>query len=517
MTSEEWYMAARIESRRILENQPSLGFVPNRGQRKVFEVFQKPNGTELGIPYITVFGAGNGVGKTCDLAIMAEGCAFGERELNETLRDNYLWKRMARIRLEQNRPLRGRIICHADSMKENGPVLTEIRKWFPKGRYKMGKGGKTYYSEIKCYGASGEPSKDRTPICTIDVKTHDQDKGAHAGSNLDFVLCDEPMPENLYAETVGRTRGGGFIVFFLTPLEMSGWMMKQIIEDVDGVHKVLVNASIWDNCRDIPGTNGHLRRSDIENMIREWSRLNPMEVEARINGTFTHLSGAIYRAWRDDVHVIRQFKVPEDWPCYQIVDPHDARPPAVTWIAQGPTCCYVVAEYPQVDYTQMGPSSHTISHHVAECRRIEESLGLRVQWRYGDPNKLEYPYPNSGMTVRQEYAKAGLRLMPSDDNLQVGHEKVSELLYFNHEKPVDVWNAPRLQVFEQCENVITALKNYALKKNASPSGSLSSRLDQKYKDFADLIRYFAVKMKPFAPVDTSGSYIQRLNAGRQAR
>lgn len=508
LSAVDLYRALQIEKEALLERSPALGFVPNLGQRKFFNAYKVRNSTDRGIPYIGVFGSGNGVGKTCSLAITACGLAFGSECLGESLRGLYLWDWSERIRFNESRPLRGRIICHPDSMKPNGPVYTEITKWFPRGRYKLNKMGKTYYSDIRCYDDNGNL------VCTIDVKSHEQEKGAHAGSNLDFVLFDEPVPEHLYGETVGRTRNGGIMMFFLTPLETSGWMIKQIIDDCDGEHKVLVTASIWDNCKDIDGTNGHLSRSSIEDMIREWDRMNPMELEARINGTFTHQAGNIYTKWNDDVHVVDAFKLPEDWPAYMVIDPHDSRPPAVGWFVQGPTSMYCVAEYPTQDYTHMGPTGLTISEHVAEMRRIEQKMGLHVVYRYGDPNKLSYPYPNTQMTVQQEYAKNGMMIVPSDDNLPVGHGKVNELLYYDSDRPLSVWNVPRLQVFRDCSNIRQSLKNYGLKKNANPSGSLSSRLDPKYKDFADVVRYFAVKLRPFAPVNGSSSYIQSLNINR---
>jgi hypothetical protein len=292
-------------------------------------------------------------------------------------------------------------------------------------------------------------------------------------------------------------------------------MDKQILKQVNGRTHTLANASIWENCADVPGMRGHLRREQIENLINEWKRINPAEVDARVNGTFTHLSGALYKVYNEHAHIVNGFEIPKDWPIYFIIDPHDARPPAMVWIAQSPNRCYAIAEWPTADYTQMDTTTLNINHFVDAIRDVENRLGRESNYRICDPNKLNYEYPNTRLTVGQEYVKRGIKLSPSDDNLEIGHQRVNEALFYDDTKELSAYNSPGFQLFSGLYNLNMALRNYGFKPGGKGGSSLSSRLDQTYKDFADLVRYFYMKIKPFSPIDKNKSnFINKLYSGR---
>jgi hypothetical protein len=510
---------ADIEIQKIGESNPARLFIPNVGQERALSVYRKNNGTLLGVPFTHVFGGGNGVGKTTALVILLVGLCFGVEELNDEWFGDYeVFKKMDRIRTGETdgrpRAIKGRIVCHPDSMKVDGPVYGELMKWFPKGRFELTKGGKTYYSILNCYDEDGNL------LAEVGIKSHEQDKGAHAGANLDFVLCDEPMPESLWGETIARVRGGGFIALFLTPLEVSAWMISQIIERIDGKIRTLSNGSIWDNCIEETGARGHLHKEHILNLIEDWKRLSPEEVDARVSGSFTHLSGAIYKVYNPVVHLIEPFKIPEDWPIYMIIDPHPSRPPAATWYAQGPVRTYAIAEYPTEDYTRLKNTDLTIEHFCAEFKRIERVIGRKANYRYGDPNALVVKNNNTKGKARQvkdQYGDLGFKFNLASDNLQVGHDTVKQHLYYDAKMELSYQNSPKFYVFMNCYNINTSLRSYGFKNKTDQGGSLSSRIDQKYKDFADNVRYFFSKLKHFMPVtEGENSFVKRLKNSRNS-
>jgi phage terminase large subunit-like protein len=493
--------AALQQEEEIRKDHPAMYFVPNIGQERFFNLYKSKR------PYISVFGSGNGVGKTTTLAIIAVGLAWGTDELDDYFLDHYIFKWAVDRKEIKKRPGRYRIVCNADSMKEGGAVLQAIEDWFPTGRYELKKNGKTYYSQIVCDNG-----------VTFDVKTFDQDVIAHSGSNLDGILFDEPPPEGIYGECVGRTRDGGFMMYFLTPLEVAAWMINQLIEPADGKDICVVNASIWDNCKDIPGTRGHLSRDDIQKLINEWEKLSPDELDARVNGSFSHLAGAIWKIFKKDIHVIQPFPIPPQWPIYCIIDPHDVRLPALGWFAVGPVAAFGIAEWPHEDYTKIKTSDLTTDQVCEEMRQIEKAYPGQVRYRYMDPNKFNYsqPHGKTKLTVAQEFAKRGFTFMKSDDHLEIGHQRVNALLHYKQDKPLSEYNRPILYFFNTCRNMIDAAGKYAIKKKYNEgSKSLTSKLDQKYKDFADVIRYFAMKMKKYVAVAKIGGFWSQIQEGRK--
>jgi len=491
-------------------NYPSLNFVPNIGQERAFS-FYKTLDTS---PYIMLFGGGNGVGKTADMVIMAVGLIFGPDYLNEFFDKYKVFEEYQELLKNRNRQGVIRLLVNADSMREGGSVYQAITEWFPKGDdpkkplYKLMKGGKNHYSIIKI-NVEGAP--------IVEIKTHDQDVAAHSGTTVDWTLCDEPFPQHLWGEMLGRTRDGGRIAMFLTPLNMAGWLMDDVVDDIDGVNKCMTNASIWDNCKDIPGTRGHLTRENIEKMIREWRIASPNEVSARENGTFTHLSGSIYKVFTKRIHLCKPFDIPTNWPIYNIIDPHDSKCPFLLWILQGPNNRHwVIDEWPRTDFTKMGNTDLTIEKVVQIIREIERPIIGQIVKRIMDPNKGTFVYSDSKKTIQTLWREAGLRYdLCTNDDLDYGHKAVNRLLYYDQQKPVESgFNQPSAMIFDHCENMAKSVARYGLKKNHTPGASLTANIDQKYKDPADCLRYYSVDMRDFQDVAERNSFMNQIMGGR---
>jgi len=513
--------AVNSELRELERDSPCLSFVPNVGQEKAFKFFRSLEKA----PHIGLFGGANGVGKTATAGIALAGLTFGPDFLHDFMDKFQFFPEYKEYLETQNRGARIRLVCHADSMKVNGPLHQAITDWFPRGinpdngkpLYNLSKMGKTYYSQIdfNIPGLKFQPS--------VEIKTHDQDVGAHAGSNLDIIICDEPFPEALWSEMIGRTRNGGHIFMFMTPLNMAGFLMDNVVDKVDGKDIIMTNATIWDNCIDIPGTRGHLLRSNIEKMIKLWTASAPDEVTARTEGTFTHLSGAMYKIFSEDAHCLypaEEFKWDSDWPIYCIMDPHDAKYPAINWILQTPIGeHYIIREWPMLDYTQIGNVSYTISQAIQQIREIEAEFKHQVQYRVMDPNKGLFKHTgiDNQDTIQDLWRKAGLRFdLADNDDLDVGHKRVAELLYYDTQKPLSQMNHPKMRIFaDRCPNTVKAMKRYGYKRNYKEGGSLTTNIDQKYKDFADLPRYYAVSYKLFQTVSEKGDFMNLLFSGRK--
>lgn len=502
-------------------NYPGRYFVPNFGQEKAILPLKTINPDDDEIR-IGVFAGGNGVGKTTTLVNLARGLAWGRTEMSSFFDDWTIFEKFERIRVEERRPIRIRFVCHAVGMEESGQVYQEIMKWWPKGLYTWEKNHKSYYSMCKCY------DHDKNLVAIVNVRTFDQDKTAHAGPTEDAILIDEPMPQELFSENVGRlrTRKGGIMWMFLTPLEVGGWIKDQLADRED---VTFTSACIWDNCSDwhpvkeLRGkTRGHLKRKVIERMIKEWKTEGPEIAEARENGTFTHLSGAVFKEFNPGVHCIEPFEIPKDWPVYCVMDPHDGKPSMVGWYAVAPDeTIYWIAEYPGMYWTKANGGG-SVKKTCEAIREIEAPFRGQVIHRIGDPMKLKMPYSNSSLTLQGEYAAQGYRFSLADNAVDIGLSRVRGMLDYNVSQPLGPGNKPKMYFFtrnwwtnEPIQNLQTGMSQLCYKKNAFTTSSeraMGALLRDEWKDPVDVVRYGVMGKRPYAPVSSAKNFVQVLKS-----
>lgn len=503
-------------------NYPGRYFVPNLGQENAILPLKTIDVNDDEIR-IGVFAGGNGVGKTTTLVNFARGLAWGRTEMSSFYSDWKVFEKFENIRKDERRPIRIRFVCHAVGMEESGQVYQEIMKWWPKGLYQWEKNHKSYYSMCKCY------DHEKNLVAIINVRTFDQDKTAHAGPTEDAILVDEPMPQELFSENIGRlrTKKGGILWMFLTPLEVGGWIKDQLA-DRDDV--TFTSASIWDNCRDwhptkaLRGkTRGHLARSVIDRMIKEWKKEGPEIAEAREKGTFTHLSGSVFKEFNAGVHVIEPFEVPRDWPVYCVMDPHDGKPSMIGWYAVAPDeTIYWIAEYPDQYWTKAGGGG-SVKKACEAIREIEAPFRGQVIYRFGDPMKLKMPYSNSSLTLQGEYAAQGYRFGLADNAVDIGLSRVRGLLEYDQTQAISPSNRPKMYFFSRNwwfpdrsnQNLVTGMAQLCYKKDAfnkSSERAMGSLLRDDWKDPVDVVRYGVMSKKPFAAVSAIKSFAMTLKS-----
>jgi hypothetical protein len=501
---------AKLQLATYKKKYPTMLFVPNRGQWRMCEFYDRDN-----IPFMANFLAGNGVGKTALLVNMLVGYIWGRKFLHP----NWLGRLAVWDKLP-DKP-RIRIVCHSDDMKQGGSLYDEIVQWFPKGHYELKKAGKTHYSTILADNG-----------IEVAIKTHDQDVVAHAGPNLDIILCNEPMPQNLFGENMGRLRNSSCPIFatYMTPLSVSAWLYEQAIEGEDDVNTCLAEASIWDNCKDVPGTRGVLPRENIERIIEQWRREDPEQAEARITGKFQHLSGRIFKTFEPRVHCIEQLEIPKNWPLSVVVDPHDSRPPFVTFWAQDPLGnLYCIDEYPTYNghraYHMIKDTGFTYDHFADAIKKKMASIAPAKQWTdfVMDPNKGQTKIGSTNNTIRKEYANRGIKCRTKniDDDLDRGHKKIQEKLYFDRDKwessgELTVDNQPKIFFFkDKCFQTIQSMNKYAFKMGVDQGQSLTSKVEQTYKDPVDTVRYRCVSLRPYSnPKNEKSGTMAGIKAGR---
>lgn len=516
----------------LMDNRPARYFVPNVGQEKAFLPMRDINPDEPDI-HIGIFGAANAVGKTTQMcAAEAVGLIWGRGELGEFYKNYKIFEKFENVRKQERRPLRFRIIGHSGGMEDGGQIFETITEWWPKGLYRWEKNHKSYYAVCKCWDMDGNV------VAIGHVRTHDQPRNAHAGHTLDFILADEPMPKSLWAENVTRlrTKQGGLLWLHATPLDEAGWMKDQLLERPD-VH--FTQASIWDNCSNWhpdPAmwsggkvgegkvlTRGHRARKVFDAMIREWEAEGEAVVEARVNGAFTHLSGAVFKEWDRGFHVIDPFPVPGHWPIYFGLDPHDGKPHFAAWFVQDPNGrLYWAAEYPPEKWSQ-AKGGVAISQAADAFRAIEAPFRRQIVARVGDPRKLSSPVAGARMSSQQlEFGNEGFDIELGINDVSVGTSRLREyLLRDRHVKDARPWFAVMSHnpwTGAPNTNGVLAFENLTYKNgysNQDSQADLGSMMSPTWKDPVDVARYVVMRVRDYEPITSLKSVLRKTLSKRE--
>lgn len=449
-------------------------FNPNGKQEEYIDLVGE------GKVFVAVFSAGNGVGKTALMVNTAGNIIYGEKTENPWFLKYNFFKNFPFVH-------RGRIASTKKNVEEVGAIQTEIKNWFPKDTYKTKKNGKIYDSEYQI----GD--------WVFDIMTYEQDTTEFESATLGFMIFDEPPPQRILNACIARMRKGGIIMIFMTPLDSGGDLLEELSEHVqieqDGVvlGKVgIVYADIEDNCKE-HGVRGQLEHSHIAQMI---SFYDADEREARAKGKPSHLVGRIYSEFEcESPYVVEDFEIKDDWVCVQVVDPHDAKPFAVTYAAIDQTGqIWIYDEYPLEDLDKV----KSTSLNYPDYKRIfAEREGRRhINFRILDPYFGNKTFGNTGLSPKQELYNLGLDYDDGDTSgIDLGHKRVQEFLRYNKKLPVNSLNHPRLHIMKRCRNHWRSMSKYKTKINKSGEVKDKVVIEETYKHFCDNIRHLVMKFE----------------------
>ena len=417
-----------------------------------------------------MFSTGNGVGKTVGAVNIIGNLIYGPQSK---------WFDTPRYR-DFYRPSNGRIVSTIKNLEAN--IIPCIKEWFPKNSYTASKGGKTFLSKFDFPNGSG-----------FDIMTYDTEPEQFAGPTLQWTWFDEPPPQRIFSECMGRLRRGGLLIITMTPLYAGGWIFDRINDPFMSKAEpwYLVSAEIEDNCKD-HGVRGVLEHKDIERIIAEYP---DDEKEARISGKPIHLTGRVYPDFNPDIHIVPNR--PANLSYYVVCDPHDRKPFAIGWYGIDPTGdIYILDEYPTESYHAIKSSRLIVEDYAKIIKDKNKELGIDsaiyiIDARYGNRKSVQ-----TGDTIRDEFDRFGIYFINSytDDNASVtaGHNKVKEYLSYDHKRPVDNVNKPKMYCLEHCKNHIYGFLHYTYGDYRDPDKGLQEKPEEKYKDFMDCVRYITM-------------------------
>lgn len=430
-------------------------------------------------------------------------------------------------------------------------IWEEAKRWLPVNDFEEfweeAKDGKSHISKVKFLSTQW----------TLFFKTVDQDPKTFEGANCSIVVFDEPCPRPIFAAAVARTRMGGFIIMPATPLRDEPWF-PEYCEDPDNPDLWLMEVNVWTNCIERAGQwdmgifgiqdKGNLTERKINMMIRQWERLDPDLLPARVEGKSVHLVGIVYKSYpkyRDNIFKPFEIwaRIPQQYMYRFVLDPHDRKPPAAIWQRmdiKGNE--QILREFPAVTdphyqgkmFAEITDAGHyTTYQFIKYFMQIEKELQIppdRIQDLI-DPNFGLKRNAQTGKRVYEEWSEIS-RQVKKDlgygreysfiydimDSVEEGHQVVREKIL----PTID--GQHKWVIHETCANMDQQMRFYRRKRQTikdEEEHGITDKVANKYKDFPDLARYSAVVHWDYVDLDvyhdrfTGGDYEQTIKPQEQ--
>jgi len=389
--------------------------------------------------FVLFLSAANGVGKTALATNILANLFFGG---NNTWFSGGLFDKW-------DFPKAARIVTESDLVEKN--IVSQIRDWFPKGKYTSRKGGKHYESIFKT-----DTGWD------LDIMTYDQDAKQFEGVTLGLAWLDEPPPEHVLKAIISRMRKGGVIIITATPISGSAHLYDMFAKGEvetqvvlrEGDDPVTVKRKVFHLTADVEsvckehGIRGHLEHEHIAQMVAEYPE---DERQARVYGKFQHLIGLVYKKWDRQIHVIEPFALdPKEWCVYHSLDPHPRNSDAGIWVAVNSQGQFIV-----VDEYWKNPDS--VKDMVYDLNKID------VQFR------MEKPYIcDPSAFIEDQHTKNCLGSMLSKEGRPyiegskfrtASNQRIADALDWNKHNDEFI-KKPELLVFSTCKQTIWEIEHW---------------------------------------------------------
>ena len=349
----------------------------------------------------------------------------------------------------------------------------------------------------------------------VDIQTDPHHNFVVNGLITHNCINDEPARDSIRHAQKSRRRMGCITLEIMTPLYCEPDTFNDIeaadMRVEEGKKRTMwhVKGDVFGACQ-LRGIRGHLKPDVIDDMISE---MDEEEIEARAYGNPQYFSGKIYRIFSRDDHFVdpEEFPVTGPGKFFQVVDPHESRDAAVIWAFKtppigkvNPKSRYIIFhEYP--DY--VGKKYWTI--------KSQKTTDLEVErWKFFEKNVMKYERATDvtrimdkyfGWQTRGEknmamlYAEAGVKhqwnmiYRPSysakgeEGEIIYGHKKVREQLEMLED------GKPGLVIWNTCQHTYNGMSSYIRKhettKASEDKAAGEGKIVEKYKDFADVVRY----------------------------
>jgi len=206
----------------------------------------------------------------------------------------------------------GRILCNDWEKAARDTIVPKLKEWLKAGTYETKKNNVGVEHEFT-FPATGSK---------FTILTYKEDTKSHEGWTGDWVWADEPPPKDKYtANRRGLVARNGLFFISMTALD-EPWILDDIVLKPDPSCGIVADIPIQAN----PTLSAEAIRIFEKDLPEE-------EKVARIKGGWMQLEGRIWKCFDNNIHIIKPFKIPPDWPVQFQIDFHLNLPHAISFCA----------------------------------------------------------------------------------------------------------------------------------------------------------------------------------------
>lgn len=333
--------------------------------------------------------------------------------------------------LKLETPVKGRIILNDFGIMYFEDLLPYLEKWIPSWMYdeKLPGGGYRKKNNAGVYSRWQLTKREPCNGSSFHLISNEQDVRTCEGTAIQVLLSNEPHNEDKFEASMrGGVTKGIKVMFVLTPLGLSGWIIDKVVPREDA--EILFAEDIRENYT--------LNEEAIKSFEKS---LSPEEKKARMYGKPLHFAGRVFKEFDRDVHVVSSeaVKIPDgDWENkFLVVDPHEATNWAFMWGWINPLHQIYWYDYLWIE------ADKTFKDYVERIKAKERNG--KVQLRIMDARYCNKPYMDSGGKKTSEgFRELGIYFERANGDSNYRITMMHEYLKYDRDKPITQYNTPSM-------------------------------------------------------------------------
>lgn len=310
---------------------------------------------------------------------------------------------------------------------------------------------------------------------TLEIKTHQQELEALAGTARHFLWCDEEPPKSHFYES--RTRlldYNGVFFITMTPIEGMTWVYNELVEGQESNTIEVIEISVLDN--------KHISEEARDLLGRD---LSAEDRQIRLEGKFVPKGGLVLKEFNREKNVIKPGVPSKSWSWYISIDHGYNNPTGVYWHAVSPTGLIIT-------FYEHYRAEWTVKMHAEKIKEVIKELGHSPAMIVGDPSMAQRSAV-TGASILVEYRNNGVPVIPGKRDVEGGINKMNE--YLRQKK----W-----LITENCVNLLKEFRTYRWKtyQSSKVADQSNKREDPNKKDDhgVDSCRYLFSFMPDLRPL-----------------